>query len=88
MSRALGRDESLLVANEPQPERVMVFDQLPDSGFEGVDVRWLAQFKQQLPKMPAKAKLVRSSAEVIELGVDMSGASGWRIGKRSHCAVY
>src|SRR5690348_6802358 len=45
--RSLGRDKLLLVANEPQPERVMMLDQLPDGGFQGGDVRWLAQFQQQ-----------------------------------------
>ena len=36
--RSLRRDKSLPVANQPQPECVMVLDQLPDGGFEGRDV--------------------------------------------------
>src|SRR5580765_7899664 len=38
--RSLRRDKSLPVANQPQPERVMVLDQSPDGGFQGMDI-WL-----------------------------------------------
>src|SRR5215472_18251145 len=38
---ALRRNKSLLVAKEPEPERVMVLDQLPDSGFQSVDIQSL-----------------------------------------------
>src|SRR5579864_2776646 len=39
---ALRRDESLPVVNQPQPECVMVLHQLPNGGFEGMNIRWLA----------------------------------------------
>ena len=40
--RSLRRDESLPVANQPQPKCVMVLDQLPDGGFQRMDIRLLA----------------------------------------------
>jgi hypothetical protein len=36
------RGESLPVANEPQPERVVVLDYLSDGSFESKDVRVVA----------------------------------------------
>src|SRR5579864_2391233 len=43
---ALRRHKSLPAANQPQPKCVMVLDELADGGFEGMNIRWLAQLKQ------------------------------------------
>ena len=39
--RSFERNKSLLVADKPEPERIMVLHQLPDSGFQSMDIRSL-----------------------------------------------